>query len=92
MDGFLDERNASFLTLDIGQGPLDFEIDTGFAGTDLPPSTQAAAVQSRLPSYSPSRRCQAISLRHQCVTPRRFLSTLANVTLVRRFKTGGIWQ
>ena len=35
MDGFLDERNQAFLTLDCGQGPLDFEIDTGFAGTLL---------------------------------------------------------
>jgi clan AA aspartic protease len=33
VDGYLDERNQAFLTLDFGQGPLDFEIDTGFAGT-----------------------------------------------------------
>ena len=33
MDGHLDERNQAFLTLDFGQGPLDFEVDTGFAGT-----------------------------------------------------------
>lgn len=33
MDGFLDELDRACLTLDIGQGPLDFEIDTGFHGT-----------------------------------------------------------
>lgn len=33
MHGFLDELHQSFLTLDIGQGPLDFLVDTGFAGT-----------------------------------------------------------
>ena len=33
MQGYLDERNQAFLTLDFGQGPLDFEIDTGFDGT-----------------------------------------------------------
>ena len=33
MHGFLDELHQAFLTLDIGQGPLDFLVDTGFAGT-----------------------------------------------------------
>ena len=31
--GFLDELLQAFLTLDIDQGPLDFLVDTGFAGT-----------------------------------------------------------
>jgi hypothetical protein len=35
VEGFLDERNQAFLTLDFGQGPLVFEIDTGFTGTLL---------------------------------------------------------
>ena len=29
MDGFLDELHEAFLTVDLGQGPLDFQIDTG---------------------------------------------------------------
>ena len=33
MDGFLDELNQAFVTIDFGQGPLDFQIDTGFCGT-----------------------------------------------------------
>lgn len=33
MEGFLDERNAAFLTLNIGEDLLDFHIDTGFDGT-----------------------------------------------------------
>ncbi len=33
MDGFLDELNQAFFTIDLGQGPLDFQIDTGFSGT-----------------------------------------------------------
>lgn len=33
MDGWLDETNEAFLTLDFGQGPLDFLLDTGFLGT-----------------------------------------------------------
>ena len=33
MHGFLDELLQAFLTLDIDQGPLDFLVDTGFAGT-----------------------------------------------------------
>ena len=32
MNGFLDEFSAAFLTVDFGQGPLDFLIDTGFNG------------------------------------------------------------
>lgn len=32
MDGFLDEFSAAYLTVDFGQGPLDFLIDTGFNG------------------------------------------------------------
>lgn len=33
MDGFLDELHQAFLLVDLGQGPLDFLVDTGFAGT-----------------------------------------------------------
>lgn len=33
MHGFLDRDNQAFLTVDIGQGPLDFLIDTGFNGS-----------------------------------------------------------
>lgn len=33
MDGFIDELNQAFLTVDLGQGPLDFQIDTGFNGS-----------------------------------------------------------
>ena len=33
MAGYLDELDQAFLTIDIGQGPLDFQIDTGFSGT-----------------------------------------------------------
>ena len=33
MNGFLDEFNLAFVTVDFGQGPLDFMIDTGFTGT-----------------------------------------------------------
>ena len=33
MDGFLDDPDEAFLTIDFGQGPLDFQIDTGFSGT-----------------------------------------------------------
>jgi predicted aspartyl protease len=33
MDGFLDEFDRACLTLEIGHGLLDFEIDTGFHGT-----------------------------------------------------------
>ena len=32
MDGFLDELDQAFLTVDLGQGALDFQIDTGFSG------------------------------------------------------------
>ncbi len=32
MHGFLDDRTA-FLTLDFGQGAIDFLVDTGFNGT-----------------------------------------------------------
>ena len=35
MDGFLDEFDRAFVTVDFGQGPLDFLIDTGFLGTLL---------------------------------------------------------
>lgn len=33
MDGLLDDQNLAWFTLDLGQGPLDFLIDTGFKGT-----------------------------------------------------------
>ncbi len=33
MEGFIDELRQGFLTVDIGVGPLDFMIDTGFSGT-----------------------------------------------------------
>lgn len=33
MEGHLDELNQAFLTIDFGQGPLDFHIDTGFSST-----------------------------------------------------------
>ncbi|MDA1055327.1 MAG: hypothetical protein O3C40_33315 [Planctomycetota bacterium] len=33
MKGFVDELNQPFLTLDFGQGELDFLVDTGFIGT-----------------------------------------------------------
>lgn len=33
MEGFIDELRQGFLTVDIGIGPLDFMIDTGFSGT-----------------------------------------------------------
>ena len=33
MDGFLDEFDRAYLTLEPGPAPLDFEIDTGFHGT-----------------------------------------------------------
>ncbi|MEZ6063585.1 MAG: hypothetical protein R3C19_24815 [Planctomycetaceae bacterium] len=32
MRGFLDDNNAAFLTVDFGQGPMHFQIDTGFDG------------------------------------------------------------
>ncbi len=32
MDGNLDELDQAFLTIDTGQGALDFQIDTGFSG------------------------------------------------------------
>lgn len=35
MLGFLDELKQAFLTVDIGQGPLDFQVDTAFIGTLL---------------------------------------------------------
>lgn len=35
MNGHLDELDQPFLTIDIGQGPLDFQIDTAFLGTML---------------------------------------------------------
>ena len=35
MTGHLDELDQPFLTIDIGQGPLDFQIDTAFLGTML---------------------------------------------------------
>ena len=35
MDGFLDELHQAFLSVDLGQGPLDFQIDTGFSGAFL---------------------------------------------------------
>jgi|GEM_PF-6123375 len=33
MQGFLEPDNQALLTIDFGQGPLDFLIDTGFNGT-----------------------------------------------------------
>ena len=33
MKGFVDDLNQPFLTLDFGQGELDFLVDTGFIGT-----------------------------------------------------------
>ena len=33
MDGDIDELNRVFLTVDLGHGPLDFQIDTGFNGS-----------------------------------------------------------
>jgi hypothetical protein len=33
MEGFIDELNQAFLTADLGQGPLDFQIDTGLNGS-----------------------------------------------------------
>lgn len=33
MDGYLDELDQAFLAIDFGQGPRDFQIDTGFTGT-----------------------------------------------------------
>ena len=33
MQGFLEPDNQALVTLDFGQGPLDFLIDTGFNGT-----------------------------------------------------------
>ncbi len=32
MAGYLDELDQAFLTIDTGQGALDFQIDTGFSG------------------------------------------------------------
>ncbi|HLQ43252.1 MAG TPA: hypothetical protein VK137_00870 [Planctomycetaceae bacterium] len=33
MHGYLDEFDQAFLTVDFGQGPLDFLVDTGFCGS-----------------------------------------------------------
>ena len=33
MLGFLDELNQAFLTIELGNIPLDFQVDTGFNGT-----------------------------------------------------------
>lgn len=33
MHGFLDELDQAFLTVQLGDTPLDFQIDTGFSGT-----------------------------------------------------------
>lgn len=33
MAGYLDELDQAFLTIDIGQGPLVFQIDKGYSGT-----------------------------------------------------------
>lgn len=35
MNGFLDELDQAFLTIDYGQGELDFLVDTGFNGSLL---------------------------------------------------------
>jgi predicted aspartyl protease len=51
VDGHLDERNQAFLTLDFGQGPLDFEIDTGFAGTLLVGEELFDSAQATLAGY-----------------------------------------
>lgn len=32
VDGFVDEIEQAFLTIELPQGPLDFQIDTGFSG------------------------------------------------------------
>lgn len=56
MDGFLDELHEAFLTVDLGQGPLDFQIDTGFSGSfvigeelfDLPDAVPAGEVEADL--------------------------------------------
>ena len=33
MEGFVDDLNEALLTIDFGQGRLDFQVDTGFSGT-----------------------------------------------------------
>lgn len=56
MEGLLDELNEAFLTIDFGQGPLDFQIDTGFSGTlivgeelfDASRATPAGTIEARL--------------------------------------------
>ena len=35
MEGFVDELHQAFLTVDLGNGPVDFQIDTGFSGAFL---------------------------------------------------------
>jgi predicted aspartyl protease len=54
--GYLDELDQAFLTIDIGQGPLDFQIDTGFSGTlvvseelyDASRATPAGTIDAKL--------------------------------------------
>ena len=56
MDGLIDQLNEAFLTIDFGQGPLDFQIDTGFSGTlivgeelfDASRATPAGTIEARL--------------------------------------------
>lgn len=56
MDGFLDELDQAFLTVDLGQGPLDFQSDTGFSGAfligeeifDLPDAVPSGEVEADL--------------------------------------------
>ena len=35
MQGITDELDLAFLTVDFGQGPIDFQVDTAFRGTLL---------------------------------------------------------
>lgn len=56
MEGILDELDEAFLTIDFGQGPLDFQIDTGFSGSlivgeeffDSSHATSAGTIEARL--------------------------------------------
>jgi predicted aspartyl protease len=56
VEGLLDDLDEAFLTLDFGQGPLDFQIDTGFSGTlvvgeelfDPSQAKRAGTIEARL--------------------------------------------
>jgi len=56
VDGLIDQLNEAFLTIDLGQGPLEFQIDTGFSGTlivgeelfDASRATPAGTIEARL--------------------------------------------